>query len=234
MKTIGLLGGMSWHSTAEYYRQINDSVQKKLGGWHSAKIIVVSVDFDEIDVEHATKDYRKSDSIIIQAAQKLESAGSDFIIICANTPHKLADMISSNVKIPIVHIADATADQIIVRNIKKVALLGTKHTMEEEFYRGRLEKFGLSVIIPEKDEREIIAQAINNECQGKNNDESKIKIIGIIEELAKRGAEGVILGCTELPLIVNQKDTQVVLFDTMKIHAEKAVDLAIGDVGIDK
>ncbi len=248
MKTIGLLGGMSWKSSLEYYRIINETIQNKLGGWHSAKIVMYSVDFDEIDLEHQTKEWSNSDKILVDAAKTLEKGGADFIIICANTAHVLADEIQKNVKIPILHIADATANKIKARKIKKVGLLGTKLTMNEDFYKGRLEKkHGLKVIVPTEKEKELVHAGINDLIQGKTNpnirkslkvatlgcsemlriSDIKKQFIKIINNLVKNGAEAVILGCTEIPLIVSQKDVKVLLFDTGRIHAESAAEYSI-------
>ncbi len=228
MKTIGLIGGMSWHSTLEYYRIINEEVQKKLGGWHSAKILLYSVDFDEIDVEHETKDWKKSDGILINAAKMLEKGGAEFVVICANTTHKLADEIQSNIKIPVLHIADVTAEKIISAKIKKVGLLGTKETMKGDFYKGRLEKkHGLEIVIPDENELDKINEEINKICIGKTSSDAKEFFVKQINFLVKQGAEGVILGCTEIPIVVKQKDVKVRLFDTTRIHAESAVEYAL-------
>jgi aspartate racemase len=227
MKTIGLIGGMSWHSSIEYYRIINEAIQTKLGGWNSAKVILYSVNFNEIDLEHRTKDWIKSDNILIYAAKSLEKARADFIIISANTAHVLADKIQANIKIPILHIADATAEKIKSNKIMTVGLLGTKHTMQEDFYKERLRKHGLKVIIPNEKDREIVAAEINNVCLGKKNLEAKKQFIRIINDLVKKGAEAVILGCTEIPLIVEQKDVKIRLFDTTRIHAESAVEYSL-------
>lgn len=228
MKTIGLIGGMSWRSSLEYYRIINEMIQKKLGGWHSAKILMYSVDFDEIDLEHATKDWIKSDKILIDAAKKLEKGGADFIVLCANTAHAMADEIQENIKIPVLHIADATAEKIKSSKIRNVGLLGTKFTMQEDFYKGRLEKkHKLKVIIPQEKEREIINKEINNLCLGKTNPLAKQQFIDVINNLVKNGAEAVILGCTEISLLVQQKDVKVPLFDTTRIHAESAVEYSL-------
>lgn len=228
MKTIGLLGGMSWKSSLEYYRDINEIVHEKLGGWHSAKIIMYSVDFDEIDLEHQTKNWESSDNALINAAKTLEKGGADFIVICANTAHVLFEDIQKNVKIPILHIADATAEKIKAEKIKKVGLLGTKHTMNEEFYKGRLEKkYGLQVIVPNEKDKEIVHNGINNFIQGKADSNMKRQFIKVIENLLKNGAEAVILGCTEIPLIVSQKDVKIKLFDTAKIHAEATAEYSI-------
>jgi len=186
------------------------------------------VDFDEIDLEHQTKEWLNSDKILIDAANTLEKGGADFIVICCNTAHILADEIQKNVKIPILHIADATADKIKAKKIKKVGLLGTKFTMNEDFYKGRLErKHGLKVIVPTEREKEIVHGGINNVIQGKTNPDMKKQFVGIINTLVKNGAEAVILGCTEIPLIVSQKDVKVMLFDTARIHAESAAEYSI-------
>ncbi len=225
MKTIGLLGGMSWKSSLEYYRIINETIQKRLGGWNSAKIILYSVNFDEIDLEHQTKDWQKSDGILINAAKSLEKGGADLIVICCNTAHVLYEELQKNVKIPILHIADATAEKIKAEKIKKVGLLGTKLTMDEEFYKGRLEKkYGLTVIVPTEKEKEAVHTGINSIIQGKTNLDMKRQFIQIIKNLVKNGAEAVILGCTEIPLVVSQKDVNTRLFDTARIHAESAAE----------
>jgi len=218
MKTIGLIGGMSWRSTIEYYRIINELIQNKLGGWHSAKILLYSIDFDEIE----------KDNTLIDAAKSLERGGADFILICANTSHNLYKIIQSSVKIPILHIADATAKKVKAAKIKTVGLLGTKRTMEEDFYKGRLERMhGLKVIVPQEKERELINKEINNLCLGKEDPQAKQQFIQIINNLVKNGAEGIILGCTEIPLLIQQKDVKIPLFDTTKIHAESAVEYAL-------
>ena len=228
MKTIGLMGGMSWRSSLEYYKILNELVQEKLGGWNSAKIIMNSLNFDEIDLEHQTKEWKKSDKILFDAAKNLEKAGADFILLCANTAHTLFDEIQERVKIPIIHIADATAEKIRSSKIKKVGLLGTKHTMQEDFYKGRLEKkHNLEVLIPSKEKMETVASEVNNLCLGKENPEAKQQLLDVIEELEKQGAEGIILGCTEIPLLIKQSDVKIPLFDTTMIHAEIAIEQAL-------
>jgi aspartate racemase len=228
MKTIGIIGGMSWKSSLEYYRIINELIQKRLGGWHSAKIFMYSVDFEEIDLEHHTKNWKKSDKILFDAAKKLEQGGADFIIIGANTAHILADDMQKEVKIPILHIADCTAEKLADKNIRIAGLLGTKYTMQEKFYKGRLEKVHkIKVIVPDKTEVEIVNTEINNVILGKTNPRAKQQLIKIISKLIKNGAQAIILGCTELPLIIGQMDVGIPLFDTMKIHAEKAVELSL-------
>jgi len=228
MKTIGLIGGMSWRSSLEYYKIINEKIQSKLGGWHSAKILMYSVDFDEIDFEHQTDNWRKSEKILIDAAKRIEKGGADFIILCANTAHILFDEIQKNVNIPVLHIVDATAEKIKTAKIKNVGLLGTKFTMREDFYRRRLEKnYRLRVIVPSEKEKEIVNTEINNLCLGKTNPHAKQQFINIINNLVKNGADAVILGCTEIPLLVQQKDVKVRLFDTTRIHAESAVEYSL-------
>jgi aspartate racemase len=228
MKVIGLIGGMSWKSSLEYYKIINELISARLGGWHSAKLIMYSVDFDEIDIEHNNEDWKKTDRILIESAKKLEKAGADCVIICANTMHKLADDIQSNIKVPLIHIADATAERIEKKKIKNIGLLGTKFTMREDFYKGRLSrKYKLNVLVPEEDEIDIVNNEINNFILGKFNSAGKKKMLNVIDGLIKRGAEGIILGCTELPLIITEKDTKVPLFDTLRIHAEKAVEFSL-------
>ena len=228
MKTIGIIGGMSWKSSLDYYRMINETIHDKLGGWNSAKIIMYSVNFNEIDLEHRTKDWAKSDRILIDAAKALECAGADFIIIGANTAHVLAETIQENIKIPVLHIADATAEKIKAAKITTVGLLGTKHTMTQDFYKGRLEMMhGLNVIVPTQEEREIVHNEINNVILGRASPDAKKQYIRIIDGLVKQGAKAVILGCTEIPLIIGQKDVNVLLFDTARIHAESAAEYSL-------
>jgi len=229
MKNIGLIGGMSWESSLEYYRIINETVKQKLGGLHSAECIMYSVDFDEIEkLQHQGK-WEDLTKIMIDCAQRLEKAGANLVIICTNTMHKMAEDVESNITIPLLHIADATAERIKEKDFKKVGLLGTKFTMNEDFYKGRLiEKHGIEVIIPNSEEMQIVHDIIYNElCLGEIKETSKEQYKKIIKNLAKKGAEGVILGCTEIPLLIKQEDVEVPLFDTTKIHAEFAVDYAI-------
>jgi len=229
MKKIGLIGGMSWESSLEYYRIINETVKQKLGGFHSAECIMYSVDFDEIEkLQHQGK-WEDLTKIMIDCAQRLEKAGANLVIICTNTMHKMAEDVESNITIPLLHIADATAERIKEKDFKKVGLLGTKFTMNEDFYKGRLiEKHGIEVIIPNSEEMQIVHDIIYNElCLGEIKETSKEQYKKIIKNLAKKGAEGVILGCTEIPLLIKQEDVEVPLFDTTKIHAEFAVDYAI-------
>lgn len=229
LKTIGLLGGMSWESTVTYYQIVNEVTKRELGGLHSAKVLLYSVDFSEIEKCQAEGNWAKSADILSEAAKSLEKAGADFIIICTNTMHKVAPQIQARIGIPIIHIAESTADVLKQRNIKKVALLGTKYTMTQDFYKDKLAEAGISVLIPNDASVEVVNDIIYNElCLGIISPQSKKKYIAIIEELAQRGAQGVILGCTEIGLLVQQKDTSLLVFDTTQIHAEKAALLALG------
>ena len=228
MKTVGLLGGMSWESSIEYYRIINKAVRERLGGLHSAKCVMYSVDFAEISELQYKGMWDEATEMMIDAARRLQNGGADSVLICTNTMHKMADDVQANIDIPLLHIVDETAKEIKATGLKKVGLLGTKFTMEQDFYRERLvKKFGLEVIIPGDGEREIVNSVIYDElCRGKVDPSSKVKFIEIIENLAARGAEGVILGCTEIPILVNQEDVQIPLFDTTQIHALAAVEHA--------
>lgn len=229
MKTIGLLGGMSWESTVTYYRLINEGVKKKLGGLHSAKICLYSVDFDEIEKLQHTGNWAGTAQILSEAAKRIEAGGADFLLICTNTMHKVAQEIEANINIPLLHIADATAEQIQTRGFQTVGLLGTNFTMEQEFYKGRLvEHYGISVLVPDQADREYVHNVIYNElCLGKIETHSRAECVRIIEKLAEQGAQAVILGCTEIPLLVQQEHTSVPLFDTTEIHAMKAVEKAL-------
>jgi len=228
MKTIGLLGGMSWESTLGYYRAINEGVKKALGGLHSARIIMYSVDFEPIEELQHSGDWKGTAKILSEAAQSVESAGADFLLICTNTMHKVASEIQEAIQIPLLHIADATAEIIVHEGIKSVGLLGTAFTMEQEFYKGRLIKnYGLKVLVPNEKDRQIVHNIIYRElCFGKIESDSKAECLRIIDALAAQGAEAVILGCTEIGMLVNQADSKVRLFDTTAIHAEKAVEYA--------
>jgi len=229
MRTIGLIGGMSWESSQEYYRIINETVKEILGGLHSAKIIMYSVDFEEIEkLQHQGK-WKELTELMIDAAQRVEKGGADFVVICTNTMHKMADEVQKNIKIPLLHIADATAEKIQEKGLGKIGLLGTKFTMEEDFYKGRLkEKYGLDVIIPNEEERQIVHDVIYKElCIGEIKQSSKEQFKKIIQNLVSNGAEGIILGCTEIPLLIKQEDVEVPLFDTTMIHAKAAVEYAI-------
>ena len=229
MKTIGLIGGMSWESSIEYYRIINETVKAKLGGLHSAKSIMYSVDFADIEILQHQGQWAEAAQMLINAAKNLENSGADFIVLCTNTMHKVADDIQANVKIPLLHIADATAQLVKDSGVKKIGLLGTRFTMEEEFYKGRLsQKYGLIVNVPNAQEREIVHRVIYDELViGEIRQHSKEQYIGIIEQMVDQGAEGVILGCTEIGLLIHKQDSQVPLFDTTRIHAEAAAEYAL-------
>ena len=229
MKIVGLLGGMSWESTAEYYRLINEGVKSRLGGLHSAKILMYSVDFEPIEKLQHAGEWAEAARILIEGARRIEAGGADFLVICTNTMHKLADEIAAAIGIPILHIADATADRIKSAGMSRVGLLGTKFTMEEDFYKGRLaERHGLDVLIPNDEGRQLVHDVIYDElCIGKIHEESKREFSRIIDELVSHGAEGIILGCTEIGLLVKPDDVHVTLFDTTAIHAAKAVEWAL-------
>ena len=231
MKTIGMIGGMSWESSIEYYRIINQTVREKLGGLHSAKSIMVSVEFAEIEALQHQNRWDELASIMIEAARSLERGGADFVIICTNTMHKLYDEVQNKIKIPMLNIADATAEKIKADGINKIALLGTRFTMAEDFYKGRLvDKYGLDVIIPSSEQMEIVHRVIYDElCAGIIKPDSRQKYADIIGNLVAEGAGGVILGCTEIGLLVKQGDSPVPLFDTTEIHARAAVDCALAD-----
>ncbi|MBS5782410.1 MAG: aspartate/glutamate racemase family protein [Clostridium sp.] len=228
MKTIGLIGGMSWESTVTYYQVINEIVNQELGGLHSAKILLYSVDFAEIEKCQADGDWDKSADILSAAARNLEKAGADFIVICTNTMHKVAPQIQSKIGIPILHIAEATADELKRCNITTVALLGTKYTMTQDFYKEKLTRAGITVLIPDEQEIETVNNIIYKElCLGIISEISKEKYRDIIKALSRRGAEGVILGCTEIGMLIRQQDTDLPVFDTTRIHASKAAMLSI-------
>jgi aspartate racemase len=229
-RTIGLLGGMSWESTETYYRLLNEGIKSELGGLHSAKVLLHSFDFAEIEAMQMTGDWSKSGEVMANAAKGLEQAGAEVTLICTNTMHKLADQVTSATNIPLLHIADATAEAIKAKGFKKVALLGSRFTMEQDFYKGRLQnKHGIDVIAPEGAAADTIHNVIYDElCLGKITAESRDAYVQIIEDLNTKGAEAVILGCTEIGLLVDEGDTKVPLLDTTKIHAEAAVKFAIG------
>ena len=228
LKTIGLIGGMSWESTVTYYKIINETVKEKLGGLHSAKCILYSVDFQEIEECQANGNWKKSGEILGEAANNLEKAGADFIVICTNTMHKVVNQIKEKISIPILHIAEMTAEKILEKGLKNIALLGTKYTMEQDFYKSKLIEKGINVIIPDKNDVEIINKVIYNElCLGIINSNSKKKFLEIVDKLRNKGAEGIILGCTEIGLLIKNEDTDVPLFDTAIIHAEQAAIYSI-------
>lgn len=227
MKTIGLIGGLSWESTSEYYSYINRFVKEKLGGLHSAKCLLHSFDFQEmVDLQHKG-DWDQATNQMIHAAKTLENGGADMIVICTNTMHKMAPEVKNEVKIPLLHIVDAVAEKINEQSMTKVGLLGTKFTMEQPFYKEYLSKHGIEVVIPNEEDRKIVHDVIYNElCKGVFKEDSKDKYLQIINRLYKQGAEGIILGCTEIPLLVKQEDTFVPLFDSTLLHAKAAVDFA--------
>jgi len=230
MKLIGLIGGMSWESTTHYYEIINNIIKEKLGGFHSAKCLLYSVDFHEIEECQRKNEWDKSAEILADAAIKLEKAGASFIIICTNTMHKVADKIQTKIKIPIIHIAEPTIQELKNDGIKKVGLLGTKYTMQQDFYKSKLIDSGIEVIIPNEIDIEKVNSIIFNElCMGSILDTSKEIYLKIIEDLSARGAEGIILGCTEIGMLVKQVDTKIPLYDTTYIHAQKAALLSIED-----
>lgn len=223
MKTIGLIGGMSWESTVTYYQIINEVIKEKLGGLHSAKCLLYSVDFQEIEECQAEGDWEKSGEILGDAAFSLQKAGADFIVICTNTMHKVVPQIQKKIQIPVLHIAEATAMRLKEQGIKTVGLLGTKYTMQQDFYKDKLIENGIHVMIPEAEEMEAVNTVIYQElCLGMISKESRKKFIQIINRLFDRGAQGIILGCTEIGLLIKQQDTPVPLFDTAAIHAAEA------------
>ena len=228
MKTIGLLGGMSWESTVPYYQIINEAVKAALGGLHSARILLYSVDFAEIEACQATGDWDRSAAILGEAAQNLERVGADLLDICTNTMHKVAPQIQSQIRIPLVHIAEATADALHREGISRVALLGTKYTMTQDFYKDKLIASGIDVLIPEEDDIAFVNRVIYDElCLGVISEDSRRGYLAVIDKLAARGAQGVILGCTEIGLLIRQSDTALPVFDTTRIHAERAAALAL-------
>ena len=228
LKTIGLIGGMSWESTVTYYKIINEVIKEKLGGLHSAKCVLYSVDFQEIEECQANGNWEKSGEILGEAAYNLEKAGADFIVICTNTMHKVVNQIKEKISIPILHIAEMTAEKILEKGLENIALLGTKYTMEQDFYKSKLIEKGINVIIPDKNDVEIINKVIYDElCLGTINSDSKKKFLEIVDKLRNKGAEGIILGCTEIGLLIKNADTDVPLFDTAIIHAEQAAIYSI-------
>lgn len=229
MKTIGLIGGMSWESTTEYYRIINEAIKEKLGGLHSAKIVLYSADMEEITLLQHEEKWDELTDLMIDAAKRVERSGSDLLLICTNTMHKMAEQVARSIAIPLLHIADATAERIVSLNLKRVALLGTRFTMEQDFYKGRLrDRYNLKVIIPSEADRQDVHNMIYQElCAGKIKSSSKEQLKATIRRLVSNGAQGIILGCTELPLLIKQDDSPVPVFDTTRIHAEAAVEYAL-------
>ena len=229
MKTIGLIGGMSWESSREYYRVINQVVREKLGGLHCARIVMHSVDFAQIAALQDEGDWDELTKLMVDAARRLEGGGADFLVICCNTMHKVADCVQEDVRIPLLHIVDATAQEVRERELRKVGLLGTKVTMEEEFYKERLiGKHNLEVMIPDERRRQIVNEIVFGElCRGKMTQSSRQELSGIIRNLAASGAEGIILGCTEIGLLIDPQDVQVPVFNTTTIHAKAAAVFAL-------
>ncbi|KLA27500.1 aspartate/glutamate racemase family protein [Bacillus cereus] len=228
MKTIGLIGGMSWESTSEYYRIINEEIKERLGGLHSAKCMINSVDFEEIERFQSNGDWNGAGEVLGNAAYSLQRGGADFIIICTNTMHKVVEKIKENIHIPVLHIADATAKEIKRKDIQKVGLLGTKYTMEQDFYKLRIEENRIKVMVPSEKDREKINEVIYTElCLGKITSQSREYYKRVIEELVQEGAQGIILGCTEIGLLIKQEDVSVPIFDTTHIHAVEAVNFAL-------
>jgi aspartate racemase len=233
MKTIGLIGGMSWESSLEYYRLLNKGVKARLGGLHNAKSLMFTVDFAEIAALQKAGAWNEAANLLSSAAQTLERSGADCVLICTNTMHKVADQVQAAINIPLIHIADATAEQVVGAGITRVGLLGTAFTMEQDFYRGRLlEKYGLEVLVPEAQDRQTVHRIIFDElCLGTVDAGSKLEYMRIMADLTARGAQGIILGCTEIMLLVGQADSPVPTFDTTALHVEKAVAFALEEVG---
>jgi len=229
MKVIGLIGGMSWNSTLEYYRLINEEVSHRLGGFHSARLVLYSLDFEEIELAQHGARWDEAADLLVKAGTGLKEAGADFLVICTNTMHKLADIIVERTGLPLLHIVEVAGNAITERGLSKVGLLGTRFVMEEDFYRDRLQEcFGIEVLVPPEEEQNVVDRIIYEElCQGKIIDTSRRACLKIIEGLTGRGAEGIILGCTELPLLISPGDVDVPVFDTTRLHAEAAVEMAL-------
>jgi aspartate racemase len=231
MRRLGLIGGMTWHSTVDYYRLINEGVHARLGGAHSADLILISIDFEPVEEMQGRGDWAGMGRLMGEWARRLEEAGAEGLVICTNTMHRLADSVAGAVSIPLIHIADATAVAIKKKGLTTVGLLGTRYTMELDFYRGRLEKeHGLKVLIPEEPGRTTVHDIIYRElAHGTIREESRRAYLEVVGDLVRRGAQGVILGCTEIPLLVKAKDSPVTVFDTTALHAAAAVDFALSD-----
>ncbi|UKY55029.1 aspartate/glutamate racemase family protein [Streptomyces inhibens] len=231
MKTIGLLGGMSWESTAEYYRLLNQLTRDRLGGLHSSRCVLYSVDFAEIEQLQVEGRWEQAAEVLAEAARALESAGVDMLLICTNTMHKVADQVAAAVGIPLLHLADTTADAVRANGLRRIGLLGTAFTMEQDFYRGRLESHGLEVLVPDAAGRSTVHRVIYEElCLGIVHEESRKSFMAIIGELVAAGAEGIVLGCTEIELLIGPEHSPVPVFPTTRLHAEAAVTLALTDV----
>lgn len=228
MKTIGLIGGTSWHSTIDYYKHINQLTREKLGGAHSAKCILISLDFEEIISAVSKNDFQTISEIMVKSAVTIEKSGAGCLLLCANTMHNFAETISRHITIPLIHIAEETAKKILETEVRKVGLLGTKLTMEADFYKAVLNRQGIEVLIPELKDRAYLHRCILNDLtQGKFTPEIKTGFLKIINDLHETGAEGIIMGCTEIPMLINQNDTKTLLFDTTLIHSEAAVNFAL-------
>lgn len=232
MRTIGLIGGMSWESSAEYYRLINEAVKERLGGLHSARSLLFTVDFAEVEAMQQEGRWDEAGALLADAARSLERGGADCVVLCTNTMHKVADAITAATALPFIHIADATAAAIRAAGLRRIGLLGTRFTMEESFYCGRLaEQHGLEVLVPDAEDRAVVNRVIYEElCLGVIRAESRAQYRDVIERMIAQGAEGIILGCTEITLLVSQADSAVPLFDTTRLHALAAVDFALADV----
>ena len=231
MKTIGMIGGMSWESTLSYYKALNEGIKQALDGLHSAKICMYSVDFAEIEKLQHQGDWAATAEILIDAARAVEAGGADFLLICTNTMHLVAPEVEAAISIPLLHIADATAERLVADRVKRVGLLGTRFTMEEEFYKGRLtDKYNIEVVVPESEDMDIVHNVIYSElCLGNVSGDSRQEYLRIIESLRDKGAEAVILGCTEIALLVQQAHTSVPLYDTTEVHATSAVKMAVNE-----
>jgi aspartate racemase len=230
MKTIGLLGGMSWESSAEYYRLLNQRTRERLGGLHSAKCLLYSMDFAEIEKLQVEGRWEEAAEVLTEAAKTLETAGADLLLMCTNTMHKVADDVAASVRIPLLHLADATADAVRAEGLHRIGLLGTAFTMEEGFYRGRLEDHGLEVLVPDLDGRRTVHRVIDEElCMGVVREESREAYRAVIRDLVEAGAEGIVLGCTEIELLISSDDSPVPVFPTTRLHVEAAVLLALAD-----
>jgi aspartate racemase len=228
VKTIGLLGGMSWESTVPYYRTINRVVGQRLGGLHSARIVLFSVDFHEIEKRQHAGRWDEAADVLVAAGRAVHRAGAEFLVLCTNTMHKVADRLEAEVPLPLLHIAESTAARVTAAGVRRVGLLATRFTMEQDFYRGRLERHGLEVLMPPQDQREVVHRVIYDElCRGDVREESRAQYRRFMRDLVGRGAEAVILGCTEIGLLVRAEDADVPMFDTTEIHAEEAARLAL-------
>ncbi|MFI9162872.1 aspartate/glutamate racemase family protein [Kitasatospora aureofaciens] len=230
MKTLGLIGGMSWESTAEYYRTLNELTRARLGGLHSARLVLHSVDFADIEQLQAAGRWEEAGAVLADAARSLEAAGADLLLICTNTMHKVADQVAAAVTVPLLHLADATADAVRAAGLRRIGLLGTAFTMEQDFYRGRLASGGLDVLVPDAESRALVHRVIYEElCLGMVREESRTAYRRVIEQLVAAGAEGIVLGCTEIELLVGPEDSPVPVFPTARLHAEAAVTAALAD-----